>query len=117
MNIRYFRVDLRFVCSIPAEDTDENFDAFSDVVMNALCDLEAVDAGIIDPDITASISDRTISIVMGIEADSERDADRLFSFNVRAALHAAKCNTAHWPLFKPVSDELPEASKVNFSTA
>ncbi|URN01243.1 hypothetical protein LUW76_46970 [Actinomadura madurae] len=116
MDIRYLAVDLRFVCEDPAEDTDENFDAFTDAVMDALTELEDVDSGIVDPDITARITERTLSVLMGIDADTERDAVRLFSANVRTALHAAECTTADWPVFKQ-ANTAPKVAPVDFSRA
>lgn len=98
MTTYYLVVDLNFVCT-PPDHTDDAFDRFTDRVLNALSDLEDVDAGLIDPDITASITERTLSIHMGVEADSRRDALRLFAANVRTALHAAGCGTPGWPEF------------------
>jgi hypothetical protein len=40
--------------------------------------LEAVDQGIIDLDIMASLSELKMSITMGVEPDIRRDAVRLF---------------------------------------
>lgn len=37
---------------------------------------------------------------MGIVADTEDDAVRLFLANVRTALHAVGCGTPDWPMFK-----------------
>lgn len=61
--------------------------------MDALCDVAEVDKDITDPDITASLTDLTISVYMGIRADTQRDAERLFTSSVRTALHAAGCGT------------------------
>lgn len=110
-------VDLDFVCTDPARNTDEAFDAFSDAVMDALCDLENVDSGVIDPDITANITERHMAVMMGVEADTLRDAIRLFSANVRTALHVAGCSTPDWPDFRPAAGKLPNAREVDFAGA
>ncbi|HEX6470978.1 MAG TPA: hypothetical protein VF069_17900 [Streptosporangiaceae bacterium] len=116
MRVHYLQVDLGFVCS-GADDTDDAFDAFTDRVMDALCELGEADSGIVDPDIVARLADRSMSIVMGVEADSFRDALRLFSANVRTALHAAECHTPGWPSFKPATDSLPQAHRADFADA
>ncbi|MCO5971727.1 hypothetical protein [Actinoallomurus soli] len=115
MTVHHLGVDLSFA---PASgpDRDEDFDAFVEAVMDALCDLEKVDSGLVDPDITAAIADRSISVVMGVEADTFRDAVRLFSANVRTALHAAECATPEWQVpFRVVDDDIPLASRVDFA--
>jgi hypothetical protein len=116
MTVYDLQVDLGFVCS-GADDTDAAYDAFTDRVMDALCDLAEADSGIVDPDISARLADRSLSIQIGIEADSFKDALRLFSANVRTALHAAECHTPGWPAFRPAADKLPQARKVNFADA
>lgn len=112
----YLTMDLSFVCTGP-DDSDEAFDAFSDRVMDELVKLELVDTGIVDPDITASLANRTMSILLGIEASSPVDAGRLFLANVRCALHAAECNTADWPNYEPVDEDFPPVRKAEFSDA
>lgn len=114
MTVYGLQVDLGFVCG-GADDTDEAFDAFTDRVMDALCDLAEADTGVVDPDISARLADRSLSILIGIEADSFKDALRLFSANVRTALHAAECHTPDWPTFRPVTEKLPPAHKVDFA--
>lgn len=99
----YLTADLEFACTDPARDTDSNFEAFLDAIMEALADLEDVDAGIKGADITATISRRRAAIDMGIEADSLNDAIRLYLANTRTVLHAAGCQTANWPVYKPLS--------------
>lgn len=116
MTVHDLQVDLGFVCS-GANDTDDEFDEFTDRVMDALCDLAQADSGIIDPDISARLAERSVSILMGIEADSFKDALRLFSANVRTALHTAECATPGWPSFKPATGRLPQAHKVGFADA
>lgn len=93
--IHYLVMEIAF--DTPPDDTDDKFDEFTTRVMDELCNLEESDSGIIDPDITATISRRELSVHMGVEADSQRDAVRLFAANVRAALHAAGCGTPGWP--------------------
>lgn len=115
MSVHYLQVDLDFVCG-GSGDSDEAFDAFTDRVMDALCDLAEADSDIVDPDTSARLTDRSMSIVMGVEADSFRDALRLFSANVRTALHAAECHTPGWPSFKPATDRL-QAHKADFADA
>ncbi len=99
-------------------DTDAEFDTFTDRVLAALADLEKVDPGLTDPDITATISSREMAITMRVEADTFRDAVRIFSANVRTALHVAGCNTGNWPVFRPEGGGgLPPARKVDFQDA
>jgi hypothetical protein len=108
----YFVMDMDFVTTLP--DTEHDFDEFTTRVMDELCKLETVDSGIIDPDITASLTQRCLSVLMGVEADSRRDARRLFSANVRTALHVAGCGTKGWPAFP---DELPTPQEPEYATA
>lgn len=102
-------LDIRFDC--PPDTTDDAFDEFTTRVMDELCKLEDVDSGIIDPDITASLADRTLSVYMGVDADSLRDALRLCSANVRTALHAAGCGTPGWP----EAPELPTPRELEYT--
>jgi hypothetical protein len=97
----YLIADLAFECRDPERDTDEAFDAFTDAVADELLKLAEIDTGIIDPDVTVVISDRWVSILMGVVADTRNDAVRLFSANVRCALHTAGCATPGWPTFEP----------------
>lgn len=112
----YLAIDLHFVCTHP-DDSDEAFDAFSDRVLDELIKLQAVDDGIIDPDITASLVQRTMSIGLGIEAATAKDAGRLFLANVRCALHAAECNTADWPNYEPADEDFPPVRQTDFADA
>lgn len=98
-------------------DSDDLFDAFTDHVLAALNDLEKVDSGLADPDITATISRRELSITMRIEADTYADARRIFSANVRTALHTVGCRTPNWPTFRPEGEELPPVRKVDLQDA
>lgn len=110
-------MDLEFrYAGRPGGDTDEEFDAFTDRVLAALADLEKVDPGLADPDITVTISRREMAITMRVEADTFRDALRIFSANVRTALHVAGCHTGNWPVFRPEGG-LPPARKVDFQDA
>ena len=112
----YLIIDMNFVCTGP-DDSDEAFDAFSDRVMDELIKLQTVDPGITDPDITASLTERTMSILLGVDAASPNDAVRLFLANVRCALHAAECNTADWPNYEPVDEDFPPVRKADFADA
>ncbi|MBG0828572.1 hypothetical protein HS041_12410 [Planomonospora sp. ID67723] len=114
----YLIMDLGFVCKGPG-DTDDAFDAFSDRVLDELIKLQmSGDVGIVgDPDITASLTERTMSILLGIEASTLQDADRLFMANVRCALHAAGCHTAGWPNYEPAENDFPPARKAEFAEA
>ena len=112
----YLRADLTFVCVDPTRDTDDEFDSFTDAVTDALYDLAEVDEGIIDPDITVKITDRWASVFMGITADTEADAVRLFLANVRAALHAAGCGTPDWPMYRPTTPK-PQVQSADFTRA
>lgn len=112
----YLVMDLGFVVTGKAgTDTDADFDAFTDRVLEALTDLEHVDRGLTDPDVTVAISKLEMSLSMCVEADSLNDAIRIFSANVRTALHVAGCNTGGWPGFKPEHDRLPPAREVNLA--
>ncbi len=116
----YLVMDLGFTyVGKPGDDTDEEFDAFTEHVLAALCDLEKVDRGLFDPDITATIARREMAIMMCIEADTFPDAMRIFSANVRTALHVAGCGTAGWgpPVFRPEGKELPPARRVDLADA
>jgi len=112
----YLVADLTFVCTDPSQNTDEGFDAFTDAVLDALYDLAEVDDGIIDPDATVVITDRRMCVVMGIVADTLDDARRLFSANLRTALHAAGCVTRDWPVYEPTV-KAPEVREADFATA
>lgn len=116
MTTHYLAADLEFICTAPERDTDENFDAFTDAVADALCDLDELDSGIIDPDMTTIITERSASVLMGITADTFADAVRLFSANVRTALHAAGCGTPDWPVFKPTT-QTPRVREADFASA
>ena len=114
----YLVMDLQFKSTGKAgTDTDENFDAFTDQVLDALADLEKVDPGLGDPDITATIADREMSISMGIEADTLADALRIFSANVRTVLHVAGCRTAGWRVLDHNGQALPPARKLDLAGA
>ncbi len=110
----YMIMDMLFVC-VPPGNSADHFDDFTDRFMDALCDLAEVDTDIADPDITASLTDLTVSVYMGVKADTQRDAERLFTSNVRTALHAAGCYTPNWP-FQPASKRLPTPREVDQST-
>lgn len=109
MTVHYVRSEIAFTAD--RAETDEEFDQFLDRITDELYDLaEGADTGIVDPSMTGSLADRTVRIIMGVEADSPRDAARLFSANVRAALHAAECATPGWPTYKPTGE--PDAELV-----
>ena len=108
----YFAMDLEFATDSP--DTVADFDEFTTRVQDALCGLEEADEGIVDPDISASLAQRRLSVLMGVQADSRNDARRLFAANVRAALHAAGCGTQGWP---DVPTELPAPYEPNYAAA
>jgi hypothetical protein len=111
-------IDLEFIyAGKRGGDSDELFDAFTDQVLAALTDLERVDSGLTDPDITAAISRRQMAITMRVEADTYADALRIFSANVRTALHVAGCGTPNWPPFRPEGEELPPARKLDLLDA
>lgn len=101
MSVHYLTANFAF--DSEPEATDDQFEEFLDRVMDELLNLEEVDPGIIDPDMTASLAERTIAVNMGVEADTTGDAARLYLANVRTALHAAGCGTPDWPTFEPVT--------------
>jgi hypothetical protein len=111
--IHYLAADLTFVCVDSSRNTDEGFDAFTDAVADELHNLADVDEGIIDPDATVVITERWMSVVMGILADTSDDAQRLFSANLRAALHATGCGTPEWPVYRPTT-QVPRVRKAEF---
>jgi len=111
----YMIMDMVFVC-IPPDNSTANFDDFTDKFMDELGNLEDADPGIVDPDLTASLTNLTASVYMGVKADSRRDAERLFVAHVRTALHAAGCYTPNWP-FRPVSENLPKPREVDHAAA
>lgn len=105
-------MDMTFVCD---PDTNEVFDEFTTRVTEELYDLQdAGNSGIIDPDITASLTARWMSVQMLVEADTRRDAERLFAANVRTALHAAGCHTAGWSVL-PSEPELPTPKELDYA--
>ena len=109
----YLVMDLRVTFTgNPGMSTDEKFEAFADRVLAALADLESADPGLSDPDITASLTRREISISMRVEADTIDDARRIFAANVRTALHVAGSRTADWP-FELEDRALPTAQQVD----
>jgi hypothetical protein len=114
----YLVMDLGFSHTGKAgTDTDDEFDAFTDRTLDALTELERVDSGLTDPDITAAIASRQMSISMRVEADTRPDAVRIFSANVRTALHMVGCHTSGWPVFKPEGDGLPPVRQVDLAEA
>lgn len=113
----YLVMDLRFTFTgKTGMSTDEKFEAFADRVLDALADLESADHGLRDPDITASLTRREISISMRVEADTIDDARRIFAANVRTALHVAGSRTADWP-FELEDRALPTAQQVDLTGA
>lgn len=114
----YLVMDLEFrYTGESGADTDENFDAFSDTVLEALAGLERVDPGLADPDITVTIADREMSISMRVEADTLPDALRIFSANARTALHVAGCRTAGWDVLEHQGQALPSPRKLDLADA
>jgi hypothetical protein len=112
----YLTAAMEFACTDPVRDTDGNFEAFLDAVMEALADLEDIDDGIIGADLTATITRRRASVDMGIEADSLNDAIRLFLANTRTALHAEGRGTPNWPVYRPTT-QTPRVSEVDHADA
>jgi hypothetical protein len=110
----YLVMDVEFIyAGKPGGESDEVFDAFTDRVLDALHDLEKVDSGLSDPDVTAVISRLEMAITMRVAADTLPDALRIFSANVRTVLHVAGCGTPGWPVFRPEGESLPPARKVD----
>lgn len=115
----YLVMDLAFrYTGEPGTDTDEEFDAFTDRTLDALAELERVDPGLTDPDVTATLTSRQMSISMAVEADTQADAVRIFSANVRTALHMVGCYTGEWPVFMPAGgNALPPARRLDLTDA
>jgi hypothetical protein len=112
----YLRMDAGFVCSDP-DDSDDAFDAFTDRVFDELLKLQALDVGIVEPDLTASLVERRIHFLMGIEASTHDDAIKLFLANVQCALHAAECSTEGFPRYEPTRDAKPSIRRVQLADA
>jgi hypothetical protein len=108
----YLVMDLSFSYTGTGADTDEKFDEFTDATLEALAALECADPGLTDPDITATLTTREMTITMGVEADTLADALRIFSANVRTALHVSGCQTAAFELESP---QLPPARRVDLA--
>ncbi|MFI6574529.1 hypothetical protein ACIBFB_01920 [Nocardiopsis sp. NPDC050513] len=115
MTIHHLVADLSFNARNGA-DSDEEFDAFVDRLVEELDNLQECDPGIVDPDVVGSLTNRTVSITMGVEAGNLEDASRLFSANIRAALHAAECETPTWPRFVP-TDKVPQVRHMDASAS
>ncbi|WP_067606986.1 hypothetical protein [Nocardiopsis listeri] len=111
MITHHLAVDLAFE-SRNGVTTDDDFDTFTDRFIDELDNLQECDPGIIDPDVVGSLTQRSLSVTMGVRAHSLEDAIRLFSVNVRAALHAAECGTPTWPHFVPTTQS-PEVRPVD----
>lgn len=112
----YLTATMEFACTDPPRDTDGNFEAFLDAVMEELANLEDLDEGISGADLTATITKRRATVDMSIEADSLNDAFRLFLANTRTALHAAGCGTANWPVYKPLN-QTPSVREIDHADA
>lgn len=102
MSLHYVHSEIVFASDRP--DSGDDFDAFLDEVLDHLYDLADKDGGLVDPTMTGSMATKRVNIMMGVEADSSQDAARIFSANVRSALHAAECATPGWPTFKPTQE-------------
>lgn len=110
----YLLADLTFIPVDPEQNTDDGFDRFADAVQDQLMNLAAIDAGIVDPDLTVGIRDRWISFLIGIEADTQADAVRLLQANLRTALQAAGYGTPGWPTFKATTEK-PEVRRAELA--
>ncbi|QYC44310.1 hypothetical protein Nocox_33715 [Nonomuraea coxensis DSM 45129] len=114
--IHYLRMDAKFSSDDPA-DSEDAFDVFTDRVFDELLNLQALDVGIVEPDLTVNLAARRISFLMGIEASTQDDAIKLFLANVRCALHAAECNTGGFPRYEPTLDAKPSIRRVEAADA
>lgn len=112
----YLRMDAAFICNDP-EDSDDAFDAFTDRVFDELLKLQSLDVGIVEPDLTASLAERRIHFLMGIEAETQADAIKLFLANVQCALHAADCDTGGFPRYEPKNEARPSIRRVQLAEA
>jgi hypothetical protein len=97
-------------------DSDDVFDAFVDRFIDELDNLQECGPGIVDPDVAGNLAHRTVEVTMGVEAGNLEDACRLFSANIRAALHAAECETPTWPRFVP-TDKVPRIRHMDASAS
>jgi len=61
---------------------------------------------------TVKITERWASIYFGIKSDTLPGAIRLFSADLRTALHPVGCETAKWPSFFPTTEK-PETLKAD----
>ncbi|WP_028647446.1 hypothetical protein [Nocardiopsis sp. CNT312] len=117
MTVHHLVADLEFDARNAPESDDafDAFDAFVDRLIDELDNLQECDPGIVDPDVAGSLAKRTVSVTMGVDAGSLEDAMRLFSANVRAALHAAECDTSTWPRFVP-TEKSPNVTHLDSAT-
>jgi hypothetical protein len=112
----YLRMDAGFVCT-DQDDSDDAFDAFTDRVFDELVKLQGLEVGIVEPDLTASLVERRIHFLMGIEAATQVDAIKLFLANVQCALHAAECGTKGFPRYELTQGEQPSTRRVELADA
>lgn len=100
MTLHYVRSDVEFTSDNPG-DTDDEFDAFTDRLEDALIDLAEKDPRLIDPSMAGSLRDRRMNVLMGVDANSGQEAAQIFSAALRSALSEAECETPEWPTFRP----------------
>ena len=68
------------------------FNQFLDTVQDELLELDSVT----DPTLSASLADRTISIMLTVDADSPESLVTTGMAAIRTAFHAAGAATADW---------------------
>lgn len=74
----------------PDEDA---FNRFLDAVQDELLKLDSVS----DPTVSASLTNRTISILLTVDADSPESLVAVAMGAIRTAFHAAGAATPNWP--------------------
>jgi hypothetical protein len=75
----------------PADE--EAFNRFLDALQDELLKLDSV----IDPTLSASVANRTISIMLTVDAESPEDLVAAAMSAIRTAFHAAGAATRDWP--------------------
>lgn len=79
--------------------TSEDLESFLDQVLEELLRLEGVE----DSTMTASLADRTVTIMVTVDTALPELATYVGMSAIRAAFHAAGASTPDWPTFHDLS--------------
>ena len=85
-----FDIDLSF--TVYNSGTDEEFDRHTDEVLDHLSDLD----GILEADMTVSLTDRTVKFHLWVEGQDQAGALGVAFARVRTAVHAQGGYTGGW---------------------